>query len=243
MLGAVALAVLALSPAPLQPRLRDVTARARPSWMPAGPAGLTLPAKPAVALAAALVAVPLPSFAAPTLDAVLQSEEVKQLGVFFVQTVISWGVPGAVVLFIISIAAGGKGGEEEDDLPPALAKFLGMSKEPKEYLKVERLNNKLQSFDYSLGKATVSKESALRTSREQEFRRVWGAELASLDLTAKQLDAIEKGTERYRKAQAKLQRQLETNTRKLRAATLAARYDVKAFDVIMVREAHTSPRC
>lgn len=189
---------------------------------------------PAAASAAVLASVPLPSFADSAVDAFFQSEEVKQLGVFFAQTVISWGVPAAVVLIVV-LTAGGRGGDpDEDELPAPLAKALGVSKEPQEFLKIELLNKKLQSFDYSFDKATVSKESAIRASREASFRRVWAAELSNLGLSSKQLEAINKATERYRKAQGALLRELERNQRKLRAATVAQRVDAKVFDAIMV---------
>eukprot|EP00967_Tisochrysis_lutea_P108155 scaffold167392_cov31-Tisochrysis_lutea.AAC.1 len=207
---------LALSPAPLPPR--PAVRAALPS--------LT---------GSALASLPLPSLADDGFGALLQSDELRQLGVFFIQTVISWGVPAAVILFLV-VATGGRGADpDEEDLPPPLAKALGLSKEPKEFLSIERLNNKLQSFDYSFEKATISREAALRSARETSFRRTWAAELAALELDSKQLEAIEKATKRYRKAQGLIQAKLEKAQRKLRAATLAQRVDARVFDAIMVR--------
>jgi hypothetical protein len=221
----IVVSALALSPGsrPPAPKVPSVSA-VRPA--------LSIPA---AATAAALVSVPLPSFAASAVETFIQSNEVKQLGIYFVQTVISWGVPAAVVLFVVAAAGGRRGDREDDELPAPLARALGMLKEPKEFLKIELLNNKLQSFDYSFDKATISKESALRASREVSFRRVWAAELSNLGLNSKQLEAIGKATERYRKAQKTLMRQLEKNQRMLRAATVAQRLDSRVFDAIMVR--------
>ena len=38
----------------------------------------------------------------------------------------------------------------------------GEAGEPKEYLEIERLNDKLDSFEYSFRKASISRASALR---------------------------------------------------------------------------------
>ena len=117
---------------------------------------------PAAALALGALA-PMPAHAEglPIIGHFLESPEAKELGVYLAQTVINWGVPATVALFFV--IATSKGPPEDQELPPQIAKALGLSKEPKEYLKIERLNSKLLSFDYSLAKASVSKESALRT--------------------------------------------------------------------------------
>eukprot|EP00965_Chrysotila_dentata_P213795 6187841-Pleurochrysis_carterae.AAC.2 len=45
-----------------------------------------------------------------------------------------------------------------------------MSKEPKEFLSISQLSSKLDSFDYSLEKASVSKEAALRTNLRYSYQ-------------------------------------------------------------------------
>lgn len=62
-----------------------------------------------------------------------------------------------------------------------------MSKEPKEFLQVERLNGKLQSFSYSLAKAATSKEVALRLNERINFQRKFGAALASSELADEEI--------------------------------------------------------
>ena len=93
-----------------------------------------------------------PSF----VDTLLASDEARSLALFLGQTIISWGVPGVVLVAVIIAASGPpsvEGGEAVSPLEASLAKALGMTNEPKEFLKVQRLNGKLQSFNYSLTKA------------------------------------------------------------------------------------------
>jgi len=144
----------------------------------------------------------------------LKSEEVRSLFVYFAQTLISWGVPALVLVLLIGVSfGGGKRGDDEDELPPPLAKFLGMSKEPKEFLSISQLSSKLDSFDYSLEKASVSKEAALRTNLRRRFERTLGKELASLNLTTKQIEQIEKASLRFAKIDGALKKQLESKKR------------------------------
>ena len=182
----------------------------------------------AAALPAALT--PLPAHAAEGFGALLETEEAKQLGVFFAQTVISWGVPGAVALVLVIAASGGRSSSpDDDDLPPVLAKALGMgAKEPKEYLKVERLNAKFDSFDYSLTKAVVSKDSALRDAERTVLERRFGAEVAAMGLSSDEVQAIGKAEEKFRKADAKIGKRLEAKTRQLRARSLSKSKKTKA---------------
>ena len=153
-----------------------------------GPNGrpVAAPALPTRAAVAALA--PLASFVAPlaahaeglpVIGDFLETDEAKQLGIYLAQTLISWGVPAAVGIVFLIAASGMKPPDdaEPEQLPPALAKALGLSKEPKEYLKIERLNSKLLSFDYSLAKATISKEAALRDAERIGLERRFGAEL------------------------------------------------------------------
>ena len=158
---------------------------------------------------------------APSLDAFLASDEAKQLGIFFAQTLISWGVPGAVLVLVLIVASGGPPPPDEEELPPPLAKLLGVSKEPKEFLRVERLNGKLQSFNYSLTKAATSKDAALRTNERMNFERRFGATLAAAELSDETIEAIVKTATKYRKADRLLRLQQEKKMRELRMAALS----------------------
>jgi len=179
----------------------------------------------ATSLAAAAAATPLAALAqeASPLDAFLASDDVRQLGIFFAQTVITWGVPATVLLFLGLIFAGANRppAEEEEELPPPLAKLLGISREPKEFLKVQRLNGKLQSFNYSLAKAATSKEAALRANERLNFARRFGSALAAADLGDDAIQAITKAAGKYRKADEALRAQQEKKLKELRLGALS----------------------
>ena len=170
----------------------------------------------------AIAALPLAASAdeAPW-DTFIASSEARELGVFFAQTLISWGVPAVVLLFTILLASGpGPDGDGADSLPPALAKALGVSKEPKEFLKVQRLNSKLRSFEYSLAKASVSKDAAMRSNERSVLERRFGAVVASMGLSSEVVSKISEAAEKYRKLDGALRTQQETKLRELRMSQL-----------------------
>ena len=224
MLAACVASGLALQPQP-QPTSRRTVAYPRQlghhSW-----------ASPAAALSSSL----LPAQAAFAADDdwvtnLLASDEAKQVAVYAAQAAINWGVP-AVVLVILVVLSGPDEIEEEksaDGLPPVLAKALGLSKEPREFLKIERLNTKLNSFNYSLEKATVSKDSALRRKQRQDLEQRLGAELVAAQLPAKSVAKIGKLEKAFRKADASLQRQQEAKVRKLRRMALSSDDGVRSL--------------
>merc|ERR1740130_2673456 len=183
----------------------------------------------AVAGTAALVAGgPLPVLAdsggLPLVGTFFETDEGRQITVFFLQTLISWGVPAAVALVFVLLAYrpdSKDGDDDEMSLPPPLAKALGLSKEPREFLKIERLNAKLASFDYSFTKATASKETALRASERLALERRFGAEVSAMGLETEAVRAIAKAEQSFRKADDALAKDLGSAMRTLRAASLA----------------------
>ena len=148
MLKFIALSLLSTSAGALKPSHFQRLQRMPPS------------AKSAAAGASALLT-PLAAFAedakveaatSPDMFSWLGSKEAHDLGIYLAQTVISWGVPGAVVGAVgILIASAGRS-DEPPPLPPALAKALGVSDEPKEFLQIEKMNEKLRSYEYSFAK-------------------------------------------------------------------------------------------
>ena len=156
----------------------------------------------------------------------LQSKEVHELGIFLAQTVISWGVPavvaGALAITIASAGKGGGGADEPPPLPPALAKALGVSAEPKEYLQIEKLNSKLESYEYSFRKASISKSSALRIRGKQEIERQFGLEFEAFGLDAATCEKVLKAAKAYRRAEERVAKQIEVARIELRAAGLSA---------------------
>lgn len=151
-----------------------------------------------------------------------QTPEGKQLLVKAGEALIDAAIPGAALFvffgytgFIASKILSRE--KKERELPPALAKALGITKEPEEFLKIERLNEKLESFDYSLTKATMSPEAALRQKEKLSLQRRLGKELASFDLGAKAVRNIQKDLEKYRMEDTKLKDKLEKKLQTMRA--------------------------
>lgn len=158
-------------------------------------------------------------------DGLLQSKEFHDLSLYFAQTVISWGVPAAVVGTVgIAIASAGRGGGANDEpppLPPALAKALGVQDGPKEYLEIEKLNSKLESYEFSFTKASISKSSALRKRGRQEIERQFGATFESFGLDTETVNKIYQSAKAYRRAEERVTKKLETKLIELRTTSLS----------------------
>jgi hypothetical protein len=114
------------------------------------------------------------------------SPEMRDLGVYLAKTLIAWGIPvGAIGIVVLSaISSASRRGDpdssfESDSSPQSLLARLRGQKpgEPVEYLKVQRLNDKLDSFRYSLQKAEEGARPALSEKRRGDFRRAFGLEL------------------------------------------------------------------
>lgn len=217
---ALAPLLLALHPVP-PPTLRRAAAPALPSFLSRG-------AVAATTAAAALAGAPLPVFAEggglPLVGTFFETDDGRQVIVFFAQTLISWGVPAAVALVFVLLAyKPNKPDAENEDggLPPQLAKALGLGKEPKEYLAIERLNAKLQSFDYSFAKATTSKETALRASERLSLERRFGSEVSAMGLETEAVREIAKAEQQFRKIDDAIAKELAGAMRTLRASSLA----------------------
>jgi len=178
-----------------------------------------------IAFAAAIAfAAPIAARADEGVFGPLTNDDLRTIFVNLAESVISWVVP-AVVLVVVTIISKAPPEPDVNDLPPFLAQALGMSNEPKEYLKVEGLNAKLLSFDYSLQKEIVSKDAALRANRLATFSRNFGAELGSLGLSASQIDRLEKDVVKFNKADSILAKKLDAKLRELRARSISSGCD------------------
>ena len=160
--------------------------------------------------------------AVPAPPAWLDSKEFHDLAIFFAQTVISWGVPAVAIgaVGFILLPKPGQGPAGPTQLPPALAKALGMSNDPKEYLKIEKLNDKLTSFEFSFQKATASKVSALRAKSKADVERQFGAEFKEFGLSQETVDKVFKAAAAYRQGEEKVTKRLEAIAFQFREATL-----------------------
>jgi len=203
------------------------------------PAQPSLPSRPISAAAAAAAALP-PALEARADEAAsllaaapeaawLSSGEVHELGLYLAKTVISWGVPagvlGAAAIAVVSAGAraSSDGSDDAPMLPPPLAKALGVGGEPKEYLQIEKLNEKLTSFEYSLRKASVSPASAKRERARQSLARQFGSEFAAFGLDAATVERVLEATKAYRKKEERLTSQIEKKLMAVRADKLLAR--------------------
>ena len=131
-----------------------------------------------------------------------------ELGVYALKTAISWGVPAAVVALVAFPLISAARGDKEDRAPPGVTDFgdefalgddgmgggglpFGGPKKRKvanrktspEFLKVERLNSRLESFDFSLTAATSGRLAAKRARRETRLRGAFGDELGLAELS------------------------------------------------------------
>jgi signal peptide peptidase SppA len=154
-----------------------------------------------------------------------------ELGMFSAKLGIVLLIPVGIAIFLFIQFSKSKSGRRpmmmmasgEDDEPQGIFKLLsgqqGPKGAPKEYLKIERLNDRLQSYSYSLQKATEGQSSALSSNRKVEFARRFGQELAA-DLTPTQLEAIAKAEEKWAKVRAKGQKAIDEMAAKKRLAAV-----------------------
>ena len=144
-----------------------------------------------------------------------------EIGVFLAKTVISWGVPAAVIgLLLVKIISSAKGPDRDplEDTPSGPGALFGMmrkSGEPVEMLKIERLNERLDSFQYSLEKTGKGKRGALLEKRRKDFERSYG--IAVGHLTDKQMALLVAGDSRFRTRDEQILSEIDKATRELRA--------------------------
>eukprot|EP00284_Hemiselmis_tepida_P018687 CAMPEP_0174938728 /NCGR_PEP_ID=MMETSP1355-20121228/64392_1 /TAXON_ID=464990 /ORGANISM="Hemiselmis tepida, Strain CCMP443" /LENGTH=247 /DNA_ID=CAMNT_0016185677 /DNA_START=26 /DNA_END=766 /DNA_ORIENTATION=+ len=185
------------------------------------PSGTRMQMKPAAlaSVGAALLA-SVPANAATMAEMATTDPGTREVLVFLAKTLIAWGVPvvtiGVVAFFVISSASRGKEMEfEEKDpesagggggLPPFL-KGPQRKGEPVEYLKIERLNDKLDSFQYSLSKVEKGRKAALAEKRKSDFERAYGITLG--DLPEDKVTRIVKARQEFAAGEERGQKQVE----------------------------------
>lgn len=129
-------------------------------------------------------------------------EWVAELTFHLGKTMITWTVPAACVGTVVVVASmavskaakqpeRGEEGDEDDESRSLLQKIL-VGKPPKdkvkEYLKIDRLTERLESYSFSVTKATQSKRKARALRARAALARNIGAEMT--DLTDGQLTKI-----------------------------------------------------
>jgi len=146
--------------------------------------------------------------------------------VYLAQTVIAWGVPAAVVGFlVISVvrgARGPKGDPLDDEAPPSpLALAFGKPRtpgEPAELLRIERLNERMESFRYSLRKADEGRRPALAAKRQRDFERAYGIALGGL--SEKQAQRLATADQKFREIDQRVLDEARPRPRLSRAPAL-----------------------
>jgi len=151
----------------------------------------------------------------------LSNPAVGELGLYLSKTVISWGVPATVLGLGLILASPKPKNEfdiESEDAGFSLNPFQkGRKKgEPKQYLKIERLNDKLESYKYSLKKATGSQRAALAEQQRAKFSKRYGSDIL-WNLDDGQVEKVVKADAKFRKASDAMQEQMKKITRELRA--------------------------
>ena len=162
-----------------------------------------------------------------------------ELLAYFLKTCISWGVPTLAVGFVFSKLIEGAvkarqaradGGADDGDLPPILRKLSGLpDSKPaseREYLKIERLNDKLDSFEFSFSKALGGKQSAIASRRRRTFADSLVKEVGPL--TDAQLEALASAGAKFQREYVQLRKKADDAQRDLRLAIIGSRDGDKA---------------
>ena len=150
--------------------------------------------------------------------------EAKELYMYTLKTLISWGVPAVVVaaaaFFVFASSRKGKdaGGEAKRGGGP-LAFLGGSAAAAPSPFAVKRLNDKLDSYAYAFEGATVSPESAERAKARRAFDDKYAATLGKL--TAGEREAVTRAAEKWAREDAALRRKMAAATRRMRAQAVA----------------------
>jgi len=178
----------------------------------------------AAAVVAGATVTPEKALAASNVALPAGSEQMMlDLGLYFAQTLIAWGVPAAVLGFlvinVISSANKPTKGDPLEEPAPQGPGFPFFSQpapgEPLEFLKIERLNDKLDSFRYSLQKADQGKRLALTEKKRRDFERTYNIQTAHL--SDQQVSKLAEADKAFREADERLLSQVDEVSRELRA--------------------------
>jgi hypothetical protein len=129
------------------------------------------------------------------------------IAVYLAKTLIAWGVPGGVALVLVLVATSRSGKkskpagdtDDDDDGTPAFLKQFKRKDDggvPKEYLKVVPLNERLDSYSYSLAKVTGSKAKATAENRRRQYTKKFNDFLGELE--DEQISAVLAVSRHYR---------------------------------------------
>lgn len=152
--------------------------------------------------------------------------EAKELWMYTLKTLISWGVPAGVVgvaafFAIASSRRGGADGPDRKKSPGGPFGFLGggaAAGEPPSPFVIKRMNDKLDSYAYAFQSATVSKESVVAARKRKAFAEKYAATLGTL--TVAEREAVTKATGKWRRQDAALRAKMAAVSRSMRSAAV-----------------------
>jgi signal peptide peptidase SppA len=141
---------------------------------------------------------------------------VREIGLSLANTVIAWAVPVGAVLVVLGAMSGPKGQQEKNG---EMSPFNLFQKPPgfvKEYLTIERLNDQLESYSFSVTKALRNERQAKLEKQRAAFARTYGAEIAS-QLNDTQIKKLTDADKKFQTKVCQLRVKSDGITRELRS--------------------------
>jgi len=153
----------------------------------------------------------------------MSTPEAKELFLYTLKTLISWGIPTVTVAAgaFFAISASRRGGPKgEKSGPFGFIKGGGAGSKPRTepYLEIKRMNDKLDSYSLSFEAATVSEIQAERRRKSMDFSKKFGAALGSL--SEDERDAIFEANKKWAMTDKRLMEQMNQLLAQMRAAAL-----------------------
>ena len=153
----------------------------------------------------------------------LASPEAKDIYVYTIKTLISWGVPavtvGIVAFFVIGSSRKNKSGADKPG--GAFSLFGGgrAGEKPSPFV-IKRLNDRLDSYSYAFDQAVIGKEAVDAAKRRTAFADKYAAVLGKL--TAKEREAVTAAKQQWAREDARLRAEMASLSRKIRADAVRA---------------------
>lgn len=154
----------------------------------------------------------------------LASPEAKDIYVYTIKTLISWGVPavtvGIVAFFVIGSSRKSRQGGA--DKPGGGFSLFGggrAGEKPSPFV-IKRLNDRLDSYAYAFDQAVIGKEAVDAARRRTAFADKYAAVLGKL--TAKEREAVTAAKQQWAREDARLRAEMASLSRKIRADAVRA---------------------
>ena len=155
----------------------------------------------------------------------MNSPEMKDLTMYTLKTLISWGVPAATVaataFFVFaSSRRNSRRGDGERSGPFGFIKGgqAGARPRTEPYLEIKRMNDRLDGYSLSFEAATVSEIQAERRRKQMEFSKKFGAALGSL--TEEERNDILEANKKWSMTDKRLMEQMNDVLAQIRAAAV-----------------------